>query len=341
MKKLLNILVVALAGGILFTGCYNDFENPAPNKTYTRADFGDRIISIKDFKQLFYNAYGTGAGSLAQTLVIEDDYVICGKVISSDKAGNVYKSVYIYDETSESAIELKLMVNNYVYYHPGQTIFVETKGLAIGCYRYMLSVGMPPSEAEVAKGYANGNIELPLMRDQHIKMGEMGALTAADTLVVTKDNYKTALTDAALGRLIRFEDLTYQTGEYDGDPYPNYLEQTYPDNSTEAVYATKFYKDQNLPDTYAYNYNNERYYGSSWFTYGETTTGTSGNYIVRVSGYSNFALDKLPAKGATGDITAIYTKYSSKTGSYIKYQLLLNSGSDVGFAAASSNVAGE
>ncbi len=341
MKKILNILMVALVGGVFLTGCYNDFENPTLNKTYTREDFGDRIISIKDFKQLFYNAYGEGANSLAKTLVIEDDYVICGKVISSDKAGNVYKSVYIYDETSESAIELKLMTSNYVYYHPGQTIFVETKGLAIGCYRYMLSVGTQPSDAEIAKGYANGNIELPILRDQHIKMGEMGQLTAADTLVVTSKNYKTTLTDAALGRLIRLEGLTYKTGEYDGDIYPNYLEQTYPDNSTEAVYVTKYYSEQKLPDTYAYNYNNERYYGSSWFTYGETTTGTSGNYIVRASGYSNFALDELPANGATGDITALYTKYSSKTGGYIKYQLLLNNGSDVKFPDATSNTSGE
>lgn len=338
MKKLIAIFLVAVVGGC-FVGCYNDFENPAPAKVYTRADFGDRIISIKEFKQLFYDVYGDGAGSLAKTLVIDQDYVICGKVISSDKAGNVYKSLYIYDETSQSAIELKLMVSNYVYYHPGQTIFVETKGLAIGNYRYMLSLGMPPSAAEVAKGYANGNIESAEMRNLHIKMGAMGELTAADTLVVTPQNYKTVLVgNDVLGRLVRFEGLTYKEGTYDGDQYPNYLEQTYPNNSTEAVYETKYYKDQLIPGTdkpmpatYAYNYNNERYYGSSWFTYGETTTGTSGNYIARVSGYSNFALDKLPADGAKGSITALYTKYSAKAGNYIKFQLLINSRDDIDF----------
>lgn len=38
-------------------------------------------------------------------MVIEDDVVIKGKVISSDAEGNVYKSLYIYD--GEQAIELR------------------------------------------------------------------------------------------------------------------------------------------------------------------------------------------------------------------------------------------
>ena len=73
-----------------------------------------------------------------------------------------------------------------------------------------------------------------------------------------------------------------------------------------------------------------RYYGSSWFAY-DNATSTGGNYILRVSGYSNFALQPLPADGAKGNITAIYTKYSSKSGGYIKYQLLVNSMNDIDF----------
>lgn len=34
------------------------------------------------------------------------------------------------------------------------------------------------------------------------------------------------------------------------------------------------------------------------------TTEDKGNYIVRVSGYSNFALQPLPEAGATGDINS-------------------------------------
>lgn len=168
MNKILKICMMA-AIVLGFTSCYNDFDDPTPAKVWTEEDFANEtLISIKDFKQLFYDVYGNGAASLGKTLEITEDYVIHGKVISSDQAGNVYKSVYIYDEDSESAIELKLMVSNYVFYHPGQEIFVKTKGLAIGCYRYMLSVGGMPTEADIAKGYANRNLETQLLVNAHI-----------------------------------------------------------------------------------------------------------------------------------------------------------------------------
>jgi len=124
--------------------------------------------------------------------------------------------------------------------------------------------------------------------------------------------------------------LEYKAGTFDGDTYPQFLEVTYPGGQTEAVYTNKFYESEGLTPTYAYSYNNQRYYGSSWFSFGGTST-SSGNYIVRVSGYANFALQPLPQNGKKGDITAIYTKYSAKKGNYIKYQLLVNSMNDIKF----------
>jgi len=49
MNNILKI-VFALTLGLLLTGCYDDFDNPAPAKVYTDEDFtqtGARIISIK------------------------------------------------------------------------------------------------------------------------------------------------------------------------------------------------------------------------------------------------------------------------------------------------------
>jgi hypothetical protein len=145
---------------------------------------------------------------------------------------------------------------------------------------------------------------------------------------VNSSNYTTALTDDALGRLVRFEGLTYKEGKYDSDEYPQYLEVTYPDKQTTGVYTNKYYSKEGLTPTYAYSYNNDKYYGSSFWTYKPSETNSTskvGNYIVRVSGYANFATAPLPDSGSVKDVTAIYTKYSAKSGSYIKYQLLLNS----------------
>lgn len=332
MNKLFKIcMVVAVVLG--FTGCYNDFDDPAPAKVWTEADFSaDQFISIKQLKDMFYAKYSpTSTAGLKQFIEITEDCVIRGKVISSDQAGNVYKSVYIYDETSQSAIELKLMVSNYVYYHIGQTLYVRLKGMALGNYRYMLSLGMPPTEADIEKEYANRNLENQLLINEHICPGAMGELNANDILVINSSNYQTALNDDALGRLVRFEGLTYKEGISGSNFYPSYLEAIYENGSTEATYTSKSYLSEDLTPTYAYSYDGQHYYGSAWFFYGGTTTEDKGNYIVRVSGYSNFALQPLPTNGATGDITAIYTKYSSKTGSFITYQLLVNSFDDINF----------
>ena len=169
MNRLLKIcMVVAVVFSI--TGCYNDFDDPAPAKVWTDADFSsEQIITIKQLKDMFYAKYApSSTAGLGKYVEITEDYVIRGKVISSDQAGNVYKSLYIYDETSQSGIELKLMVSNYVYYHIGQTIYVKTKGMALGNYRYMLSLGAMPTAADIEKKYANRNLENQLLVNEHI-----------------------------------------------------------------------------------------------------------------------------------------------------------------------------
>lgn len=323
-------MIVAVVLG--FSSCYNNFDDPAPAKVWTEADFNkDQIITIKQLKQLFYDKYGNSASSLAKYVEVTEDYVIRGKVISSDQAGNVYKSLYIYDEESQSGIELKLMVSNYVFYNIGQTIYVKAKGMAIGSYRYMLSLGGMPTAADIKNGYANRNLETQLFVNEHIFPGALGELTKADTLVVTPTNYQTVLNDDALGRLVRFEGLTYKVGTSGTNFYPSFLETIYENGQTEATYTSKTYESEGLTPTYAYSYNGQRYYGSSWFAYGGATTEDPGNYVVRVSGYANFALQPLPEAGANGDITAIYTKYSSKSGGFITYQLLINNFQDIKF----------
>lgn len=337
MNKFLKI-AFALALGVLVTGCYDDFDNPAPAKVYTDEDFtetGARIIPIRELKQYFYNAWGSGAEGLGRRVVIDDDVVVKGKVISSDAEGNVYKSLYIYD--GDQAIELRLMNDNYVNYPLGQTVYVKARGLSLASYRYMLSLGTGPAlepdgtfpndNPNVHDFSASGNSNIPTteMVQEYVFRGEPGTITDEDIIFVDKDNYKTVLNDGLLGCLIRFEGLRSCYATVDSNSYPTYLE------NVDGVYTNKYYPDEGLPITWAYNYDNTKYYGSSLFTYaaGTPTTLESGSYVVRVSGYARFALKELPADNATANITAIYTKYSSRTGGFITYQLLVSNYRDI------------
>ena len=305
MKRYMK-LVLALAAGLFVTGCYNDFDNPAPAKVYTDQDFteaGAKIISIKELKQYFYNKWGNSANGLGRRVEISDNVVIKGKVISSDAEGNVYKSLYIYD--GEQAIELRLGNDNYLEYPLGQIVYVKAQGLSLASYRYMLSLGGAPavepdgtfpnddpSEHDYSAS-GNSNITLTEMIQQYVYKGEREGLRSCYTTI-------------------------------DSNTYPSYLE------SINGVYTTRYYQDEGLPVTWAYNYDNTKYYGSSLFTFVDTPTSLeTGSYVVRVSGYARFALRPVPANDAMANITAIYTKYSSRTGGFVTYQLLINSYRDI------------
>ena len=106
----------------------NDFDNPAPAKIYTDADFSEsQIISVAELKTLYPLEVGGKA-------VVDKDYVIRGKVISSDEAGNVYKSLYLFDTTCDSGIEIKLTTGNYISYPVSSMVYVKLKGLTLGDY---------------------------------------------------------------------------------------------------------------------------------------------------------------------------------------------------------------
>lgn len=130
MNRIATIFL-AVTASLFFVGCYNDFDTPAPAKVWTDADFSDsKIISIKELKDIFEEAY-PGTSGIGQSLTITDDLVIRGKVISSDQAGNVYKSMYLYDESCQSAIEIKVTSGYYITYAPGRLVYIRLQGLVL------------------------------------------------------------------------------------------------------------------------------------------------------------------------------------------------------------------
>ena len=342
--------------GFAAVGCYNDFDMPAPAHVYTDADFADaRIMSIKEVKEMFYTAYPfAGHGAVGKSMKIDENIVFRGKVISSDRANNIYKSLYIFDnEVSDAsdaaAIELKLNTGNYIFWPVGTRVYVKLQGLVLGDYRGMLSVGIASQQSNYANNSLTG-IDI----DRHVFTGEQLAMTQADTLVVTADNYRSVLrydtndTYMVLGRLVRFEGVRSKFGKAQWgyqNTFPNYFANStsYDKNSPDIL-------NENIPDelqwrnidqwaTYAavrdmptqgVAFKSTPFYGSAWFTYGDISQ-IPGNYVVRTSGYARFREHKIPADGTKVDLTAIYTLY---TGSYSDggrdaYQLALNRVEDV------------
>lgn len=135
----------------VFTGDYGkaDVYKPVtltPNKT------------IMELKSLYKNA----------PVKIEDGIIIGGQVISEDKSGNIYKSIYIQDATG--AIEVKIGKNSlYNDYKLGQWVYVKCSGLTLGAYNGMIQLGYEDASGEYETSY----LDVQYIIDTHIFRGEL------------------------------------------------------------------------------------------------------------------------------------------------------------------------
>ncbi len=351
MKNIFKVCLM-LAVAVVTVGCYDDFDTPAPAKIYTDEDFSNlEYRTIAEVKQMFLVEFGTlehtgdnTSWSDTKYLRIEEDIYIKGKVQSSDEEGNVYKSLYLCD--ASGAIEVKLGTGNYLKYPvghfdpatgtmPSTWVYVKLKGLYLGNYRMMLSLGDAPSSSYNKVGehkfYANSNIENPSTIAQHVFVGEPTTLSVAegDILEITEQNQSQFFGEAnidKLGRLVWIKGITCEYGEVDGNLYPSWM-----DTNVRPVVSKYWY-------TWAFN---EKYYASAANLYGSvlfsynglpSQTGKAGVYVVRTSGYARFAGKPIVRNGAKGDILghlAIYAKYWAD---YATYQLSINRFEDLMFA---------
>ena len=135
----------------VFTGDYGkaDVYKPVtltPNKT------------IMELKSLYKNA----------PVKIEDGIIIGGQVISEDRSGNIYKSIYIQDATG--AIEVKIGKNSlYNDYKLGQWVYVKCSGLTLGDYKGMIQLGYEDASGEYETSY----LDVQYIIDTHVFRGEL------------------------------------------------------------------------------------------------------------------------------------------------------------------------
>ena len=368
-------IAFALLVGVLAAGCYNDFDTPGPRKLYTdddMAQLGLQQVSIKTVKGWFTEAFGgiSGTGTNnngwenTKTLKFGDltpdeaqfislkgrpdasDKYIKGKVISSDRQGNIYKSLYIYDGTA--AIELKLYNGLYLDYlldldnMKSQWVYVRLDGLYLGNYRMMLSIGGAPSDgintAGTHKYYANSNLDNPRVAKLNVFAGEYVPLEASDILEVDASNY-TSLGEDQLGRLVRFKGIKVRYAGYpnqDGVTNPP-LKSGTSSSSSENPYPSWIVTDWGTPRfgawyRWAYNRDNVRLYASVLISYNDAATSTAeaGIYGVRTSGYSQFAMKPIPKDGAVGDVLGIYGVYGTQW-NYAQYQISVRRIEDLAF----------
>ncbi len=134
IHKLLCLPMVLLA--LAFTACDRDYDAPVLNEPQYSLPDGAQTITINELRQKY------AAATQDNAMTIEEDLYLHARINGDDRSGNIYKQIYIQDETGAISF---LVDQSDVYneYAAGQEIFVELKGLCVSVYGKEQQIGHP------------------------------------------------------------------------------------------------------------------------------------------------------------------------------------------------------
>lgn len=260
----LYIAVIALAG-ITLSSCGDDPVLP-PAVTPEIPEGMEANTTIMELKQQNWKTDRNYVNTIGTT-VNGEDIIICGRVISSDESGNIYKNFVIDDGTAA----LTIAVNAYDLYQTykyGQMVYVNVTGLKIGGYNNLMQLG--------GEGTYNGAPSMTFADEsvftEHAYPVGMGNPAAVDTITVGMSEIIQAKnTSEGLmtwqSRLVRFDNVKFEdagqpfalsssTSRYIVDEKGNRL------NVYNSAYAD--FKNELLPYGYGSVVGILSYYGTDW-----------------------------------------------------------------------------
>lgn len=180
--------------GPAFTDNYSNYKQETIYKESDMKDMGMTRITISDLKAVYE--------SVMTPVNISENWYIKGQVVSSDSAGNFYKSIFIQDETS--GIEIKFgKYNLFNEYRMNQWVYVKLRDLTVGAYYGSVQVGFKDESGKYETSY----IEVQRIIDTHVFRGEMGQKVQPATL--TEDDLKDAWKARCCGTLVKLNGLTH------------------------------------------------------------------------------------------------------------------------------------
>lgn len=218
MKKL---LLITLATCALLSSC----EEFQPVYTFNYKDStpyeGVELEPTHTIAQL------TALYTPGKPVLIEDDIVIAGRVVSSDKTGNFYKQIFIQDQTGGIEVKIgKYSLHN--EYKPGQMVYVKcgpgdrTGGLTLASYGYKSGNyggnGMPQLGAafypgEYATTYESSYLQSDRVINDHVFRGPVSDIEEQVPVVLSESQLPSSTATHKdcpyIGRLVTLKNLSY------------------------------------------------------------------------------------------------------------------------------------
>ena len=210
MRLIKNLFLgIATVAAMTMTGCQDDFDSkevPVPVASQTPN------TTIAELKDAFWQD-PVNYCTLIGTKEDGEHYIIHGTVISSDEAGNIFKCLYIRDESAALPMSIN-RYNLYIDYRIGQEVVIDLTGMYIGKYNGMLQLGYP-------EWYEQGNcwetsFMAPLMFTEHAELNGLPVSETEVEPIVIKDLSSIDKANAEdlkkwQGQLVRFNDASFAT----------------------------------------------------------------------------------------------------------------------------------
>lgn len=168
MKSIIKNLSLGLLAASAFIGlpaCQDDIDTPQLVREVPVATLKPNS-TILEVKEMFWKDATPYCDKIG-TKENGDHYIVKGRVISNDYAGNIFKSFYIQDETAALPLSIN-QYNLYLNYRVGQEVVIDLTDLHIGRYSGLEQLGYPQWSARdntfqptfMQPGILEGHIEL-------------------------------------------------------------------------------------------------------------------------------------------------------------------------------------
>ncbi len=240
MKKSLIYIytaLLALAGSVSLSSCDDDFERP-PMVVPTAERQANTTIA--EIKTKFYKGESNYA-TLVEKRDDGTDYIIKGRVISSDQAGNFFKQIVIEDETGAIQVNID-SYDLYESYKYGQEVVIDVTGLYVGGYGKLMQIGSTPNNnypGRIASDLAAKQIEVNGMPEPQKVITTEYTIAELNNLISNQDEFL-----AKQCILVAIKDVTFKdAGRATLADKDKNTSRTITDGTGEMILYTSGYSD--------------------------------------------------------------------------------------------------
>lgn len=140
MKRNIKFSMIVLAMAAMgFTGCQNSYDAPDLTTPEATMQPNTTLLEFKEFLNSTLTAEGVDAVVIPKK-ADGSDYIIHGRVISSDASGNIYQNLVIQDETAALTLAIR-EASMWTTYRVGQDVVLNATDLYMGSYSGLLQIG--------------------------------------------------------------------------------------------------------------------------------------------------------------------------------------------------------